>query len=53
LSWQGYLLGPLGLGGKEGSWAFANHGVLAALVLGALGYLLTSNARVRRQQSAR
>ncbi len=52
LAWEGYLLGPLGLGGREGAWAFANLGVLAALVLGALGYLLTSSARVRRQQSA-
>ena len=34
LTWQGYLLGPLGLGGKTGAWAFANLGVLVALVLG-------------------
>jgi purine-cytosine permease-like protein len=34
LTWQGYLLGPLGLGGRTGSWAFANVGVLVALVLG-------------------
>ena len=33
-NWQGYLLGPLGLGGRDGAWAFANLGVLAALVLG-------------------
>ena len=32
LTWQGYLLGPLGLGGKTGAWAFANLGVLIALV---------------------
>ncbi|TWD79633.1 purine-cytosine permease-like protein [Kribbella amoyensis] len=32
LDWQGYLLAPLGLGGKEGAWAFANLGVLVALV---------------------
>ncbi len=32
LNWQGYLLGPFGLGGKTGAWAFANLGVLAALV---------------------
>ncbi len=31
LDWQGYLLGPLGLGGKDGEWAFANIGVLVAL----------------------
>ncbi len=34
LTWQGYLLGPLGLGGKTGAWAFANLGVLVALVFG-------------------
>jgi purine-cytosine permease-like protein len=39
LSWQGYLLGPLGLGGKDGSWAFANLGVLASLAIGFLGWL--------------
>ena len=31
-TWQGYLLEPLGLGGKDGAWAFANLGVLVALV---------------------
>ncbi|MGQ7296226.1 purine-cytosine permease family protein [Quadrisphaera sp. KR29] len=40
LAWQGYLLGPLGLGGREGDWAYANLGVLVALVLGFLGQLL-------------
>lgn len=34
LTWQGYLLGPFGLGGRTGAWAFANLGVLAALALG-------------------
>src|SRR5581483_3735549 len=34
LTWQGYLLGPLGLGGKGGPWAFANLGVLLALAAG-------------------
>jgi hypothetical protein len=51
LSWQGYLLGPLGLGGKDGAWAYANLGVLLALGLGAAGYALTSAGRVRRQQA--
>ena len=31
-NWQGYLLGPLGLGGRDGAWAFANLGVLFALL---------------------
>jgi NCS1 family nucleobase:cation symporter-1 len=51
LSWQGYLLAPFGLGGKDGPWAFANLGVLVALILGAVGYAVTSAARVRRQQA--
>ncbi len=46
LTWQGYLLGPLGLGGREGGWAYANLGVLAALVIGFGGQLLlTPSAR--------
>ena len=39
LSWQGYLLGPVGLGGRDGAWAFANLGVLVALVVGFVGGL--------------
>ena len=31
LGWQGYLLEPFGLGGKDGAWAYANLGVLARL----------------------
>ncbi|MET9480143.1 cytosine permease [Streptomyces sp. NPDC006638] len=50
LNWQGYLLGPFGLGGKTGSWAFANLGVLAALVLCFAGYLLLARGRVRAQE---
>ncbi|MET3564843.1 purine-cytosine permease-like protein [Leifsonia sp. 563] len=48
LAWQGYLLGPIG--GKQGDWAFANLGVLVALVIGYLGTLLFSRAAVRRQE---
>jgi nucleobase:cation symporter-1, NCS1 family len=51
LDWQGYLLGPFGLGGKEGSWAFANLGVLVALAVGLLGTLLTARGRVRAQEA--
>jgi nucleobase:cation symporter-1, NCS1 family len=51
LGWQGYLLGPLGLGGKTGDWAFANLGVLVALVIGFVGGL-AGTAAVRRQESA-
>ena len=51
LSWQGYLLGPVGLGGKDGAWAYANIGVLAALVLSFVGYLVLSRGLVRQQEA--
>jgi NCS1 family nucleobase:cation symporter-1 len=51
LAWQGYLLEPLGLGGRDGDWAFANLGVLAALVIGFGGTLLFGRAAVRRQEA--
>ncbi|OLT41320.1 allantoin permease [Serinicoccus sp. CNJ-927] len=51
-NWQGYLLGPLGLGGKEGTWAWANLGVLVALGIGFVGWLTLGRAIVRRQESA-
>ena len=50
LAWQGYLLGPLGLGGREGPWAYANLGVLAALVIGFVGTLLLGARTVRAQE---
>ena len=50
LSWQGFLLGPLGLGGRTGDWAYANIGVAAALVIGFLGYLVLQASAVRRQE---
>ena len=49
LSWQGYLLGPLG--GREGDWAGANIGILLALVVGFAGYWATSAGRVRAQEA--
>lgn len=52
LTWQGYLLGPFGLGGKTGSWAFANVGVLAALVLGFVVTAIFGSPAVRRQEQA-
>ncbi|GAA4566303.1 purine-cytosine permease family protein [Planotetraspora kaengkrachanensis] len=51
LKWQGYLLGPLGLGGKDGAWAYANLGVFAALVVAFAATLLVSRARVRAQEN--
>ncbi|WP_129311105.1 cytosine permease [Streptomyces sp. L2] len=51
LTWQGYLLGPFGLGGKSGAWAYANLGVLVALALAFLGTLLLGRGRVREQEA--
>jgi nucleobase:cation symporter-1, NCS1 family len=51
LGWQGYLLGPLG--GREGPWAFANLGVLVALVLAFVATLLGTRSAVRAQEEAR
>ncbi len=50
LSWQGYLLSPLHLGGKTGKWEYANLGVLAALLLSFLLTVLFTKAAVRRQE---
>jgi NCS1 family nucleobase:cation symporter-1 len=50
LTWQGYLLGPLGLGGKSGQWAYANLGVFAALLLSFLVTVLFTKPVVRRQE---
>lgn len=51
LSWQGYLLEPLGLGPKlDGQWTYANLGVLAAFVIGFFGYLVLGRSRVRAQE---
>ena len=51
LSWQGYLLGPIGLGGKSGNWAYANLGVLLALVLSFGLTLLFTRADVVREEA--
>ncbi len=50
-NWQGYLLGPLGLGGRDGAWAFANLGVLFALLIGLVGGYLLRRSTVQRQES--
>ena len=52
LTWQGYLLGPFGLGGKEGAWAYANLGVFVAFLVGLLGWLLLGRRSVALQESA-
>ncbi|MGN6744369.1 MAG: purine-cytosine permease family protein [Amnibacterium sp.] len=52
LNWEGYLLGPFGLGGRGGAWAYANLGVIVALLVGFLGTLLLGRGAVRRQEAA-
>jgi len=52
LEWQGYLLEPFGLGGKTGQWAYANLGVLAALLFGFIGWRLLGRRTVHRQEAA-
>jgi purine-cytosine permease-like protein len=49
LSWQGYLL--FIIGGKEGAWAYANVGVIAALLIGFIGHILLSRKAIRAQES--
>src|SRR5215218_3854374 len=51
LDWQGYLLDPFGLGGKDGAWAFANLGVLLAFLVGLLGTLALRRSAVRAQET--
>ncbi|MEP7025668.1 MAG: allantoin permease, partial [Actinomycetota bacterium] len=51
LSWQGYLFRTVHLGTKTGNWAYANVGVLAALVLGFLATWAFSRRAVRAQEA--
>ena len=51
LTWQGYLLKPLGLGGKSGAWAYANLGVLAALVLSFAATYVLHRRDVEKQEA--
>ncbi len=50
-NWQGFLLGPLGLGGREGPWAYANLGVFAALGLSFVATYFLRRGTVSRQES--
>ena len=49
LSWQGYFLGLIG--GKQGPWAYANVGVIAALVIGFFGHIILSRKSIKAQES--
>jgi NCS1 family nucleobase:cation symporter-1 len=51
LSWQGYFMGVMG--GKSGAWAYANIGVIFALIVGFFGHILLSRSAIRAQESAR
>ena len=48
LSWQGYFLSAIG--GKQGPWAFANVGVIFALLVGFFGHVLLSKKTIARQE---
>jgi purine-cytosine permease-like protein len=48
LSWQGYFLGLIG--GKEGPWAFANIGVILALLIGFFGHIFFSRKIIAKQE---
>ncbi len=50
LSWQGYFLGVLG--GKDGSWAYANLGIFFALIIGFMGYFIVARNRIRLHNNA-
>ena len=50
LSWQGYFLGAIG--GKDGAWAFANVGVVFALMIGFVGHIMLSYRKIRAQENA-
>jgi purine-cytosine permease-like protein len=50
LSWQGYFLNIIG--GKEGAWAYANLGVLIALLIGFIGYYLVARKSIKKQENA-
>jgi len=49
LSWQGYFLGAIG--GKEGPWAYANVGVIFAMIIGVLGRYLFGRKQIAQQES--
>lgn len=49
LSWQGYFLGIIG--GKEGPWAFANVGVIFALVIASAGRYAFGRKEIAKQEN--
>ena len=49
LSWQGYFMGAIG--GKTGTWAYANVGVIFALIVGFLGHVVLSRKAIKIQEA--
>jgi hypothetical protein len=48
LSWQGYFLGLIG--GKDGAWAYANVGVIFAMIVGAGGRFIFGKKNIAKQE---
>ena len=48
LSWQGYFMAAIG--GKNGAWAYANVGVIFALIVGFFGHILLSRKAIKTQE---
>jgi hypothetical protein len=40
------------IGGKQGQWAYANIGVIFALMIGFFGYLLLGRKRIHKQEQS-
>lgn len=49
LSWQGYFMSAIG--GKTGSWAGANVGIIFALIVGFVGHIVLSRSSIRKQEA--
>ena len=49
LSWQGYFMDTIG--GKDGAWAYANVGVLFALLIGFVGHVFLSKKTIFNQEN--
>lgn len=49
LSWQGYFMGSIG--GKTGSWGYANVGIILALIIGFIGHIALSRKAIRAQEA--
>jgi hypothetical protein len=49
LSWQGYFLGAIG--GKDGAWAYANVGVIFAIIIGSFGRYIFGRKSIAQQEN--